>query len=81
MKSQNWSFEELCRAYRSVASLINDVRCTKQMIASCLDRRLDVYAVIHRNGDQCLLQRQTWPESDETRVTHTVGDIKAGLLL
>ena len=44
--SKSWSYVQLYTAYRNVASLINAVGCTKQILAVCLDRSLDVYASI-----------------------------------
>ena len=46
MTSTVWSYEQLRIAYRNVAALIGEFRCTKRMIAVCLDRRLDTYAVV-----------------------------------
>ena len=44
--SKIWSYEQLRTAYRNVAVKISGSGCFKQMIAVCLDRRLEVYAVI-----------------------------------
>ena len=44
--SEVWSYEQLHRAYRNVATLLSQHRCTNRMIAVCLDRRLPVYAVV-----------------------------------
>ena len=44
--SKEWSYEQLHKAYRNVAVQISDSGCFKQTIAVCLDRRLEVYAVI-----------------------------------
>ncbi|KAL8944651.1 MAG: hypothetical protein Q9216_000348 [Gyalolechia sp. 2 TL-2023] len=46
MISGKWSYEQLQRSYRNVALMISECKYTKRMIAVCLDRRLDVYAVI-----------------------------------
>ncbi|KAG8527809.1 NRPS [Bacidia gigantensis] len=46
MVSKLWSYGELQRAYRRVHSLIQNYGCGGKMIAVCLERRLDVYAVI-----------------------------------
>ncbi|KAI4176759.1 MAG: hypothetical protein LQ343_000852 [Gyalolechia ehrenbergii] len=46
MTSEKWSYEQLQRSYRKVAAMISGRKYTKRMIAVCLDRRLDVYAVI-----------------------------------
>ena len=46
IESKKWTYRELYNAYRSVATTIMSFECSKQMIAVCLDRRLDVYAVI-----------------------------------
>ncbi|KAI4186795.1 MAG: hypothetical protein L6R41_003250 [Letrouitia leprolyta] len=44
--SAKWSYEQLQRSYRTVAAIINRYKLTRRIIAVCLDRRLDVYAVI-----------------------------------
>ena len=46
VNSSKWTYPELRKAYLAVASIILEVGCTKRMIAVCLDRRLDVYAII-----------------------------------
>lgn len=44
--SQKWSYEQLQKAYQNVAALIIESGCRQQMIAVCLDRRLEVFAVV-----------------------------------
>ncbi|KAL8968481.1 MAG: hypothetical protein Q9197_004859, partial [Variospora fuerteventurae] len=44
--SQKWSYEQLQKAYRNVAALISESGCRQRMIAVCLDRRLEGFAVI-----------------------------------
>lgn len=44
--TESWSYKQLQRAYRNVAALISEYEYTKRTIAVCLDRRLDVYAVV-----------------------------------
>ena len=44
--SDKWSYKQLYDAYRTVASLINRHGCHKRMIGVCLERRLDMYAVV-----------------------------------
>lgn len=43
---ESWSFAELCSAYNRVAAFISHSGHIKQMIAVCLDRRIESYAVI-----------------------------------
>ena len=45
-KPQSWNFAELRSAYSQVAALISRVDCSNRMIAVCLDRRIEAYAVI-----------------------------------
>ena len=45
-KTQSWNFAELRSAYNRVAALISRVDCFNRMIAVCLDRRIEAYAVI-----------------------------------
>lgn len=45
-ESENWSFAELCSAYNRVAAFINHNGICNQMIAVCLDRRIEAYAII-----------------------------------
>ena len=45
-KTQSWNFAELRSAYSRVAALISRVDCFNCMIAVCLDRRIEAYAVI-----------------------------------
>ena len=45
-KTQSWNFAELRSAYSQVAALISRVDCFNRMIAVCLDRRIEAYAVI-----------------------------------
>lgn len=45
-KIQSWNFAELRSAYSRVAALISRVDCFNRMIAVCLDRRIEAYAVI-----------------------------------
>ena len=45
-KSEVWSFAELHSAYNRVAAFISHSGCVKQMIAVCLDRRIEAYAII-----------------------------------
>ena len=45
-KTQSWNFAELRSAYSRVAALISRVDCFNRMIAVCLDRRTEAYAVI-----------------------------------
>ncbi|KAL8650194.1 MAG: hypothetical protein Q9210_003968, partial [Variospora velana] len=44
--SQKWSYEQLQKVYRNVAALISESGCRQRMIAVCLDRRLEGFAVI-----------------------------------
>ena len=44
--SENWSFAELYEAYNRVAAFISQFGCQGQMIAVCLDRRLEAFAII-----------------------------------
>ena len=44
--SKAWSYRDLRTAYRNVIRIINHARCAKEMIAVCLERRIEVYAVI-----------------------------------
>ncbi|KAL8723312.1 MAG: hypothetical protein Q9225_000364 [Loekoesia sp. 1 TL-2023] len=44
--TEQWSYKQLQRAYQNVAALISEYEYTKRMIAVCLDRRLDMYAVV-----------------------------------
>ena len=46
IESEKWTYRELHDAYRSIATTISGYECSKQMIAVCIDRRLDVYAVV-----------------------------------
>lgn len=46
MITKTWSYEQLRRAYQNVAALIQSVGCTKRSIAVCVERSLDVYAII-----------------------------------
>ncbi|KAL8708164.1 MAG: hypothetical protein Q9220_006925 [cf. Caloplaca sp. 1 TL-2023] len=43
---RKWNFGELRSAYRKVASFLNHAGYCQQMIAVCLDRRLEAYAII-----------------------------------
>ena len=45
-KTQSWNFAELRSTYSRVAALISRVGCFNRMIAVCLDRRLEAYAVV-----------------------------------
>ena len=45
-ESRSWSFVELRSAYRRVAAFITHNNCSNRMIAMCLDRRIEAYAVI-----------------------------------
>ena len=45
-KTQSWNFAQLRSAYSQVAALISRVDCFNRMIAVCLDRRIEAYAVI-----------------------------------
>lgn len=45
-ESDSWSFAELRSAYKRVAAFISHRGLSKQMIAVCLDRRIEAYAVI-----------------------------------
>lgn len=44
--SERWSYEQLQRSYRTVAAIISRYKYTRRIIAVCLGRRLDVYAVV-----------------------------------
>ncbi|KAL9032018.1 MAG: hypothetical protein Q9196_000031, partial [Gyalolechia fulgens] len=44
--SEKWSYKQLQRSYHNIAAIISRCRYRKRMIAVCLDRRLDVYAVV-----------------------------------
>ncbi|KAL9594385.1 MAG: hypothetical protein Q9219_007063, partial [cf. Caloplaca sp. 3 TL-2023] len=44
--TETWTYRQLQRSYRSIAAIIQGCGYTKRMIAVCLDRRLDVYAVV-----------------------------------
>ena len=44
--SQRWSYEQLHKAYRNVARFISEAGCRRRMIGVCLERCLDVYAVV-----------------------------------
>ena len=44
--SDTWSYEQLRTAYHNVAVVISDSKCTRQRIAVCVGRRLEIYAVI-----------------------------------
>ena len=46
MITRKWSYEQLRRAYQNVAALIQSVGCTKRSVAVCVERSLDVYAII-----------------------------------
>ena len=46
MITRTWSYEQLCRAYQNVAALIQSAGYTKRSIAICVERSLDVYAII-----------------------------------
>ena len=45
-KTESWSFAELRSAYHQVAALIGRIDCFNRMIAVCLDRRIEAYAVV-----------------------------------
>lgn len=45
-ESENWSYAELHSAYNRVAAFISHGNHFNQMIAVCLDRRIEAYAVI-----------------------------------
>lgn len=45
-ESESWSFAELRYAYNRVSAFISHSGYTNQMIAVCLDRRIEAYAVI-----------------------------------
>ena len=45
-KYENWTFAELRSAYSRVAAFISQFGCFNRMIAVCLDRRIEAYAVI-----------------------------------
>ena len=45
-ESESWSFAELRSAYNRVAAFISHNGLVQQMIAVCLDRRIEAYAVI-----------------------------------
>ncbi|KAL9136511.1 MAG: hypothetical protein Q9175_002274, partial [Cornicularia normoerica] len=45
-ESQSWSFAELRSAYNQVAAFITHGGCINRMIAVCLDRRIEAYAVV-----------------------------------
>ncbi|KAL8767688.1 MAG: hypothetical protein Q9209_005868 [Squamulea sp. 1 TL-2023] len=44
--SQRWSYEQLHKAYRNVARFISETGCRLRTIGVCLERCLDVYAVL-----------------------------------
>ncbi|KAL8738243.1 MAG: hypothetical protein Q9181_000923 [Wetmoreana brouardii] len=44
--SESWSYKRLQESYKHVAARIREFACEKRMIAVCLDRRLDLYAVV-----------------------------------
>ncbi|KAL8788977.1 MAG: hypothetical protein Q9213_001386 [Squamulea squamosa] len=44
--SQRWSYEQLQKAYRNVARFISEAGCRQRTIGVCLERCLDVYAVV-----------------------------------
>ncbi|KAL8704289.1 MAG: hypothetical protein Q9201_002543 [Fulgogasparrea decipioides] len=44
--SESWSYKQLQKSYRHVAARIREFACEKRIVAVCLDRRLDLYAVI-----------------------------------
>ena len=46
MITRRWSYEQLRKAYQNVAALIQSTGCTKRSIAVCVERSLDVYAII-----------------------------------
>ena len=55
--SKKWTYEELLKAYRTIVQLIKGFQCKGGMIAVCLERRLDVYAIllgIHGSGNTYL---------------------------
>jgi len=45
-ESATWSFVELRSAYNQVAAFISHSGYFKRMIAVCLDRRIEAYAII-----------------------------------
>ncbi|KAL9613825.1 MAG: hypothetical protein Q9167_001672 [Letrouitia subvulpina] len=46
LKSEQWSFAELRDAYCKVATFLGHIGCSRQVIAVCVDRRLEAYALI-----------------------------------
>lgn len=45
-KTEDWNFAELRSAYSRVAAFLSHAGCLNRMIAVCLDRRIEAYAVI-----------------------------------
>lgn len=45
-KTEDWNFAELRSAYSRVAAFLSHAGCFNRMIAVCLDRRIEAYAVI-----------------------------------
>ncbi|KAL9011785.1 MAG: hypothetical protein Q9173_003401 [Seirophora scorigena] len=79
--SQKWSYEQLQKAYRNVAAVISESGCRQRMIAVCLDRRLEVFAVIlgiMSSGNTYLPIADDLPEE---RKSFLLQDSNAALLL
>ncbi|KAL8688142.1 MAG: hypothetical protein Q9218_005870 [Villophora microphyllina] len=78
--SEHWSYRELQRAYRNVATVIIDHGCRKRAIAVCLDRRLVSYAIVLAIMDTGNVYLPIADDLPEQRRTFLLRDSDAALL-